>query len=548
MLPGFGLSLGFTLAYLSLIVLIPLSAVFIKSATLGWTEFWHVVTAPRVVASYQLSFGASLMAAAINVVFGLMLAWSLVRYTFPGKTHRRRADRSAVRAADGGRRHRADRALRHERLARPVPRAARHQGRLHAARRARRADLHRPAVRRAHRAAGARGPRHRARRGRRQPRRHALQTFRRVVLPTLAPALLTGFALAFARAVGEYGSVIFIAGNHADGLGDHAADHHHQARAVRLRRRDRDRRGDAGRLVRAAAGHQRPAGLDARAPARGRADGRRRCNRSHRIAPRRALRGEPGRRASRRGCKWIIIGMSLAFFAVFLLLPLVAVFAEAFARAGTPTSRRSSSPTRCSAMRLTLIAAAIAVPLNLVFGVAAAWAIAKFDFRGKQLLITLIDLPFSVSPVVAGLIYVLMFGAQGWFGPWLHEHDIKIIFAVPGIVLATMFVTFPFVARELIPLMQAQGREEEEAAHRARRLGLADVLARDAAERQVGPALRRDPVQRARHGRVRRGVGRLGPHPRRRPTPCRCTSRSSTTSTSSPPPSRSRRCWRCWRW
>ncbi len=119
---------------------------------------------------------------------------------------------------------------------------------------------------------------------------------------------------------------------------------------------------------------------------------------------------------------------------------------------------------RCRPMRLTLLAAAIAVPLNVVFGIAAAWAIAKHDFRGKQFLITLIDLPFSVSPVIAGLVYVLVFGAQGWFGPWLYEHDIKIIFAVPGIVLATIFVTVPFVARELIPLMQAQGREEEEAA------------------------------------------------------------------------------------
>ncbi|NLF54814.1 MAG: sulfate ABC transporter permease subunit CysW, partial [Thauera phenolivorans] len=117
-----------------------------------------------------------------------------------------------------------------------------------------------------------------------------------------------------------------------------------------------------------------------------------------------------------------------------------------------------------SALRLTLLAAAIALPLNLVFGVAAAWAIAKFEFRGKHFLITLIDLPFSVSPVIAGLIYVLVFGAQGWFGPWLAEHDIRIVFAVPGIVLATVFVTFPFIARELIPLMQAQGKEEEEAA------------------------------------------------------------------------------------
>jgi sulfate transport system permease protein len=154
-------------------------------------------------------------------------------------------------------------------------------------------------------------------------------------------------------------------------------------------------------------------------------------------------------------------------------------------------------------------------PFNILFGVAAAWAIAKFEFKGKSLLITLIDLPFAVSPVVAGLIFMLVFGAQGWFGEWLAEHDIKIIFAVPGIVLATLFVTFPFIARELIPLMQAQGKDEEEAARLARRLRLADVLARHPAQHQVGPALRRDPVQRPGDGRVRRGVGGVRPHPRR---------------------------------
>jgi len=162
--------------------------------------------------------------------------------------------------------------------------------------------------------------------------------------------------------------------------------------------------------------------------------------------------------------KWLIIAISLTFFATFLLLPLFAVFVEAFKKGWEAYLRAIVEPDALSAMRLTLLAAAIAVPLNVVFGIAAAWAIAKHDFRGKQFLITLIDLPFSVSPVIAGLVYVLVFGLQGWFGPWLYEHDIKIIFAVPGIVLATIFVTVPFVARELIPLMQAQGREEEEAA------------------------------------------------------------------------------------
>ena len=162
--------------------------------------------------------------------------------------------------------------------------------------------------------------------------------------------------------------------------------------------------------------------------------------------------------------KWLILGTALTFFAVFLLMPLIAVFVEALRKGWETYASALVDPDALSALRLTLLAAAIALPLNLVFGVCAAWAIARFEFRGKHFLITLIDLPFSVSPVIAGLIYVLMFGAQGWFGPWLAEHDVKIIFAVPGIVLATVFVTFPFVARELIPLMQAQGKEEEEAA------------------------------------------------------------------------------------
>ncbi|HQV08670.1 MAG TPA: sulfate ABC transporter permease subunit CysW [Thauera sp.] len=162
--------------------------------------------------------------------------------------------------------------------------------------------------------------------------------------------------------------------------------------------------------------------------------------------------------------KWLILGTALTFFAVFLLMPLIAVFVEALRKGWETYASALVDPDALSALRLTLLAAAIALPLNLVFGVCAAWAIAKFEFRGKHFLITLIDLPFSVSPVIAGLIYVLVFGAQGWLGPWLAEHDIKIIFAVPGIVLATVFVTFPFVARELIPLMQAQGKEEEEAA------------------------------------------------------------------------------------
>lgn len=159
-----------------------------------------------------------------------------------------------------------------------------------------------------------------------------------------------------------------------------------------------------------------------------------------------------------------LIGIALLFLALFLALPLVVVFATALRQGIGVYLAGLATPDTLAAIRLTLVTAAIAVPLNMVFGVAASWAVAKFEFRGKSLLITLIDLPFSVSPVIAGLIYILLFGAQGWFGPWLKAHDIQIVFALPGIVLATIFVTFPFVARELIPLMQEQGTEEEEAA------------------------------------------------------------------------------------
>ncbi len=160
----------------------------------------------------------------------------------------------------------------------------------------------------------------------------------------------------------------------------------------------------------------------------------------------------------------LLLAAALLFLIVFLFIPLTAVFSQALARGLDVYLASLREPDALAAIRLTLLTAAIAVPLNLVFGVAAAWAIARFEFTGKSVLTTLIDLPFAVSPVISGLIFVLLFGAQGWFGPWLTEHDLKIIFAVPGIVLATVFVTFPFVARELIPLMQAQGSEEEEAA------------------------------------------------------------------------------------
>ncbi|MFC3693498.1 sulfate ABC transporter permease subunit CysW [Chenggangzhangella methanolivorans] len=168
--------------------------------------------------------------------------------------------------------------------------------------------------------------------------------------------------------------------------------------------------------------------------------------------------------AESRGARIALIALAVAFLGFFLLLPLVAVFVEAFRKGVEAYFESFDDPDTLSAIWLTVVVAAIAVPLNVVFGLAASWAIAKFEFKGKSFLLSLIDLPFSVSPVVSGMCYVLLFGAQGVFGPWLAKHDLQIIFALPGLVLATIFVTFPFVARELIPLMQEQGTSEEEAA------------------------------------------------------------------------------------
>ena len=214
MLPGFRLTLGFTIFYLCLIVLVPLLTLPARTATMGWNAIWQTISDPRVVASYKLSVGAALAAAGVNAVFGLIVAWVLARYRFPGQAHRRRVHRSAVRAADGRRRHHVDDAVRAERLARGAARRVRHQGRVHAAWHHDRARVHRAAVRRAHAAAGHRGSRRRDRRSGdepwREPRAYVLT---RIILPYLYPAWLTGFALAFARAVGEYGSVVFISGN-----------------------------------------------------------------------------------------------------------------------------------------------------------------------------------------------------------------------------------------------------------------------------------------------------------------------------------------------
>jgi sulfate transport system permease protein len=217
------------------------------------------------------------------------------------------------------------------------------------------------------------------------------------------------------------------------------------------------------------------------------------------LLARRPARSRPARSES-AVVRWLIIAAAMAFLTVFLVLPLFTVFAEAFSRGVWPYLAALTDPDALAAIRLTLVVAALSVAVNLVFGVIAAWAITRFEFPGKSLLTTLIDLPFSVSPVISGLVFVLLFGAQGYFGGFFQSHDIAIIFALPGIVLATLFVTFPFVARELIPLMQEQGIQEEEAAISLGASGLRHVLSGDAAQRALGAALWRAALQCAGDG------------------------------------------------
>ncbi len=450
-LPGFGPAL--TLAWLSvgLIVVLPLAALVLKAASLSWHDFLRIVTAPRALAAYRLSFWASLAAALLNAGGGLLIAWVLARYRFPGRalldafvdlpfalpTAVAGLTLTALYGPHGW----IGRWL--EPLGLKVAFAP--AGVVIAL-----AFVGLPFVVRAvqpvledldpelEEAAGVLGA-------------SRLQTFLRVVFPNLLPPLLTGFTLAFARALGEYGSIVFISGNLP--MKTEIAP-----LLIVTKLEQYDVPGATAialvlllasfALIFAVNALQRWTRRLAGASAMG-------ASRGFRRAP--AL-------AERLAVRSLLTAATVLLLGLFVLLPLASVFAQALHNGPAAYLAAITEPNALAAIRLTLLTAAIAVPLHLVLGLVTAWLVAKFRFRGRGLLVSLVDLPFAVSPVIAGLVFVLLFGRQGILGPFLAAHDWKIIFAVPGIVLATVFVTFPFVTREVLAVMEAQGNDEEEAA------------------------------------------------------------------------------------
>jgi sulfate ABC transporter permease protein CysW/sulfate ABC transporter permease protein CysT len=475
-LPGFGLGLGTSLLYLSLLVLLPLAACVLKAAELSFDEFRAAVWNDRAVAAYQLTFGASLQAALINVPLGLIVAWTLVRYEFPGK-----------RVVD---------ALVDVPFALPTAVAGLVYGSLYV----KTGWLGQflvplgfegafsrtgivlvlvftgfPFVVRTvqpvledmdaelEQAASTLGA-------------SKWQTFRRVILPMLVPPTLTGFTLAFARAIGEYGSVIFVSSNIrgqteiapvlvVSRLEEFA---YKEAAAVAvlllgvsflllgvvnlLERWSQP--GSAPRLVRAPLNVVANGFETVTAWAAGHGGVK--------------LLGRlfaPVGWFVIRNLKWLMIGASGLILGVLVAVPLASVFAQAFSKGPVKyVEFLVTDPDTRHAIFLTAIIAPLAVAMNTVFGIAAAYTVARFRFPGRTLLTTLIDLPFSVSPVVAGLVLVLVFGGQSPLGVWLKDHGFQVIFSPPGLVLATAFVTFPFVARELLPVLEANGPDEELAA------------------------------------------------------------------------------------
>jgi sulfate transport system permease protein len=450
-LPGFAPALSLAGLYVGLVVVLPLAALALKAASLTGADFVRIVTAPRALAAYRLSFGAALLAALLNAVFGLLVAWVLARYRFRGRalldafvdlpfalpTAVAGLTLTALYSGNGW----IGRLL--EPLGLKIAFAP--AGVVLAL-----TFVGLPFVVRAvqpvlqdldpelEEAAGVLGA-------------SRLQAFVRVVFPNLLPPLLTGFTLAFARALGEYGSIVFISGNLP--MKTEIAP---LLIVTKLEQYD-----EAGATAIAVVLLLASFALVFSANALQRWT--RRLAGASAMAASRGFRPAPTL-AERPAVRRALVGAALAFLGLFVFLPLASVFAQALRKGPSAYLAAITEPNALAAIRLTLLTAALVVPFHLVFGLVTAWCVAKFRFRGKGLLVSLVDLPFAVSPVIGGLVFVLLFGRRGLLGSFLALHDWKVIYAVPGIVIATAFVTFPFVTREVLAVMEAQGNDEEEAA------------------------------------------------------------------------------------
>jgi len=417
-LPGFTLSLGTSLLFVCLILLLPLSALVMQLAQMSWAQYWDVITNPQVVAAYKVTLLSAFVASIFNGVFGLLMAWILTRYRFPGRTlldalmdlpfalptavaGLTLASLFSVNGFYGEWLAKLDIKVTYTWLGIAVAMAFTSIPFV---------------VRTVQPVLEELGPEY-------EEAAETLgatrwQSFRKVVLPELSPALVAGVALSFTRSLGEFGAVIFIAGNIA-----WKTEVTSLMIFVRLQEFDYPAASAIASVILGASG-----------------------------APR------------INWGKWFLIGTGMLVSAFILLVPMIYIFVQAFSKGLMPVLQNLADPDMLHAIWLTVLIALIAVPVNLVFGVLLAWLVTRFNFPGRQLLLTLLDIPFAVSPVVAGLVYLLFYGSNGPLGGWLDEHNLQIMFAWPGMVLVTVFVTCPFVVRELVPVMLSQGSNEDEAA------------------------------------------------------------------------------------